>query len=72
MLLRVLSQGLGGAGLKQLVDVTGRRREFHFYVSSRLDGLRHRFEDVERKVGLGEGGFDDSVRASHCLGLGLA
>jgi len=38
------------SGLRKHVDVTGKRREFHFYTSARLDSLVRREEDIGKKV----------------------
>jgi len=39
-----------GQGLKELIYITGVRREFHFYASARLDGLISRIEDIGKKT----------------------
>ncbi|GMI05467.1 hypothetical protein TrVE_jg4585 [Triparma verrucosa] len=36
--------------LKHLIEWTGKRREMHFYVNARLDGLKCREEDVGKKI----------------------
>ncbi len=36
--------------LRQHVDITGKRREFHFYTSARLDGLVKREENIGKKI----------------------
>jgi len=36
--------------LKTLINVSGRKREMHFYVEARQDGLSFRQEDVSRKI----------------------
>ena len=36
--------------LKDLIEYTGKRREMHFYVNARLDGLKCREEDIGKKI----------------------
>jgi hypothetical protein len=52
-------------GLRKHVDVTGKRREFHFYTSARLDSLVRREEDLGKKaVEVFEGRDDQLVYRS--------
>ena len=36
--------------LRELIEWTGKRREMHFYVNARLDGLLCREEDIGKKI----------------------